>query len=663
MYIRRIVDKNIGPISSLDLNMPFTDEGNPKPLLIVGENGSGKSTFLSNIVDALYELAKDAFSNVSYIIPGSQSVAYFKIMSNLEIHSGEEYLFSYIQFDEDIRYIYKIGNLKSTDFMNISGAKTDGINWDDKKNIKQTIHGNKEQLEKIFNNDIVCYFTPERYEKPFWLGNPYFKDVTPHIVFQCQYGGEINNPIIANDLGKENLQWLLDIIADSRIDQIEWEIDQRNEKGNESFTYKNSVMMGARHNIETIMSEILGEDIYFSLNIRSAKQGRFNIKRKVDGSIVSPTLDSLSTGQLALFNLFATILRYADNNLYMNSIGLSIIKGIVIIDEIELHLHTSLQKKILPELIKLFPKVQFIITTHSPLFLLGMEDVFGSDGYEIYQLPEANKIDVERFREFKRAYQYYTETETYQKRIIQIIKEQIKEDSKPLIITEGKTDWKHMEAAYHSLSAKPKYKDWFDGFDFEFCKYDSKIDMGSNNLVSMCKSFAKIPNSRKIIFIADRDDSKINKELSVGDNKYKSWGNNVFSFILPVPPNRVDTPLISIEHYYTDGEIKTVYQDGDISRRLFMGNEFDERGISRDETFCCMNRNACGQRSIEIIEGSSKDRVTKIHDSDGARQNYALPKSKFADLVLNKIPPFNQFDFTNFIEIFKIIKIIIEENP
>ena len=423
MYIRRIVDKNIGPILSLDLNMPFTDEGNPKPLLIVGENGSGKSTFLSNIVDALYELAKDAFSNVSYIIPGSQRVAYFKIMSNLEIHSGEEYLFSYIQFDEDIRYIYKIGNLKSTDFMNISGAKTDGINWDDKKNIKQTIYSNKEQLEKIFNNDIVCYFTPERYEKPFWLGDPYFKDVIPHIVFQYQYGGEINNPIIANDLGKENLQWLLDIIADSRIDQIEWKIDQRNEKGNESFTYKNSVMMGARHNIETIMSEILGEDIYFSLNIRSAKQGRFNIKRKVDGSIVSPTLDSLSTGQLALFNLFATILRYADNNLYMNSIGLSIIKGIVIIDEIELHLHTSLQKKVLPKLIKLFPKVQFIITTHSPLFLLGMEDVFGSDEYEIYQLPEANKIDVERFREFKRAYQYYTETETYQKRIIQIIKE------------------------------------------------------------------------------------------------------------------------------------------------------------------------------------------------------------------------------------------------
>ena len=40
--------------------------------------------------------------------------------------------------------------------------------------------------------------------------------------------------------------------------------------------------------------------------------------------------------------------------------------GIVLIDEIELHLHPSWQQQILPTLQKIFPKIQFIVTTHSP---------------------------------------------------------------------------------------------------------------------------------------------------------------------------------------------------------------------------------------------------------------------------------------------------------
>lgn len=40
--------------------------------------------------------------------------------------------------------------------------------------------------------------------------------------------------------------------------------------------------------------------------------------------------------------------------------------GIVLIDEIELHLHPAWQQQILPTLQKIFPKIQFIVTTHSP---------------------------------------------------------------------------------------------------------------------------------------------------------------------------------------------------------------------------------------------------------------------------------------------------------
>ncbi len=47
--------------------------------------------------------------------------------------------------------------------------------------------------------------------------------------------------------------------------------------------------------------------------------------------------------------------------------------GIVLIDEIELHLHPSWQQSVLPTLHKIFPNVQFIVTTHSPQVLTSIE--------------------------------------------------------------------------------------------------------------------------------------------------------------------------------------------------------------------------------------------------------------------------------------------------
>lgn len=44
-------------------------------------------------------------------------------------------------------------------------------------------------------------------------------------------------------------------------------------------------------------------------------------------------------------------------------------QGIVLIDEIETHLHIALQKKVLPLLTTFFPNIQFIVTTHSPFVL------------------------------------------------------------------------------------------------------------------------------------------------------------------------------------------------------------------------------------------------------------------------------------------------------
>ena len=54
-------------------------------------------------------------------------------------------------------------------------------------------------------------------------------------------------------------------------------------------------------------------------------------------------------------------------------------EGIVLIDEIETHLHLELQKTIMPLLTRVFPNVQFIITTHSPFVLNSMTNAVAYD--------------------------------------------------------------------------------------------------------------------------------------------------------------------------------------------------------------------------------------------------------------------------------------------
>lgn len=51
----------------------------------------------------------------------------------------------------------------------------------------------------------------------------------------------------------------------------------------------------------------------------------------------------------------------------------STLEGIVLLDEIDLHLHPTWQRRIVPILRSIFPRLQFIVTTHSPLVLTGFE--------------------------------------------------------------------------------------------------------------------------------------------------------------------------------------------------------------------------------------------------------------------------------------------------
>lgn len=69
--------------------------------------------------------------------------------------------------------------------------------------------------------------------------------------------------------------------------------------------------------------------------------------------------------------------------------------GIVLIDELETHLHIELQKKILPFLTEFFPRLQFIVTTHSP--------------YILNSIPNARAYDLEKHIELENLSVYSSE--------------------------------------------------------------------------------------------------------------------------------------------------------------------------------------------------------------------------------------------------------------
>lgn len=78
----------------------------------------------------------------------------------------------------------------------------------------------------------------------------------------------------------------------------------------------------------------------------------------------------LSSGYSAILKVFVEILMQTEVSEYSPHS----ISGYVIIDEIDVHLHASLQRKVLPFLSSLFPKVQFIVSTHSPFVLMSVND-------------------------------------------------------------------------------------------------------------------------------------------------------------------------------------------------------------------------------------------------------------------------------------------------
>ena len=471
MYLHEIFLQNTGPISECHVKPPFDEDGNPQPIVIVGPNGSGKSIFLSYIVDALTEFRRKAFSD---------AVPTFRIINQHAIRSGEQFSLSLLRFataDAESSYCEKVGALDPSNYPSDFKSRFDSVweclNGDDDKNVSI----DRDRVRSDMEENAHAFFPARRYENPDWLDNVRLEAGLTSAMTSSNW--RLDKPLVLETCASENISWLLDVFLDSSINPelaqevpnlLNPDVQLSDSNSPKILDLRDRyILRVSRQNIESLLQTILqDESIEFFLNLRDAVPSRLAIQLNNDHRI--PNLQSLSEGQSQLLHLFTTIIRYGESADIQMSTRLSEITGLVVIDEIDIHLHPTLQHDIVPQLIKLFPKVQFIVSSHSPLLLLGMEETFEADGFAIIELPDGTVISSERFTEFGNAFKFYQNTERFKEEI----KQRFADMTKPVVLTEGKTDVRYIQTALellneevllNSLDIRPVGKEGDEGDD------------------------------------------------------------------------------------------------------------------------------------------------------------------------------------------------------
>lgn len=275
---------------------------------------------------------------------------------------------------------------------------------------------------------------------------------------------------------------------------------------------QNHLLFGqARNNIETVLKKIL-QNPNAKLEVNYRGQGS-RLRVDLGNGTVIPSLSHLSLGQSVLFNLFCTIVRYADIGDLNKGHQLGQITGLAIIDEIEAHLHENLRFEVLPELISMFPRVQFVVATHSPSFLLGLNKRLGADSYTTFEMPGGVQIKCERFSEFQHSIEHMRGTAAFEAAVLHHVKQQV---GKASILTEGDTDPDYIRCALELLGRSDLLDrveiDWVGAYD----KSGNAFNTGDSALNAAAKLFQANPGllQRRILLLYDCDTNKSDQNLS-----------------------------------------------------------------------------------------------------------------------------------------------------
>ena len=302
-----------------NFNIPI-GESTPH-LLITGQNGSGKTLLLNAISNYIDRIKSD---EILYFLDSFNNKARYE--SNLKIATTSQ--------DHRNISIYKslVDNV-GKDIDNNFGKVQ--IDFSDIYDISKKYHSG-EFLFVFYsahrNNKMQEPINPK---KPNW------------------------ETINSSSSTEEFLNYLVDIKIQEALARNEKKIDEADQIG--AWFTEFQKMLGEIYHDQSLTLEFGYKDYSF----RIKTQGRYF------------KFTELSDGYAAIIEIVASLIlkmqtKDSNTRAYLK-------EGIVIIDEIETHLHLELQRTILPFLTRVFPNIQFIISTHSPFILNSLDNATAFD--------------------------------------------------------------------------------------------------------------------------------------------------------------------------------------------------------------------------------------------------------------------------------------------
>jgi predicted ATP-binding protein involved in virulence len=351
--------------------LSFPERG---PTLLIGKNGAGKSTVLDAVAMFLSHFANIALN------PPRRRVRGLSVRLSIdpeEVHRGLTSartlaLFAVGERRFVARATYGTGN---------------GFDLD-------------ERLKNAPLDDLVCDDLVPRLEKQRYAGLPVLAYYRPNRGIGAEPGGRKAKPpahpqlsaylhAFGHQVGpfQEMLRWFRAM-----------EDQENEERLRRSSKYRNPRLQAVRTAIERFMSA-LAPDVFRNLRVvrdvgeepdgaGSPWHVSESAKFFIDKGSMSLPLDSLSDGERGVLLLVADL---AMRLVITNPGATNPLEGsgIVLIDELELHLHPGWQRRILQGLCEVFPNVQIIATTHSPQVLstLHPESVVVLEDFQLAATP------------------------------------------------------------------------------------------------------------------------------------------------------------------------------------------------------------------------------------------------------------------------------------
>lgn len=215
MYLKKAIFLNCGPIADLELTPEFNGDL-PKPVILVGTNGSGKTNALSIIADALQEIAAKHYQDV--LPTQGTGHSYYRLLGGATQRLNTDFSLSALKFDENGSEIL---------FLSSNGSPSPGIKeqklgefnvntWPLASGTKN-VEGSTERIPNIFRIGSYAFFPANRFELPNWLNIP-DAQAEPGVSFNDTVTSFLKKPIVVQSSMSETKEWLANIMFDFFID-------------------------------------------------------------------------------------------------------------------------------------------------------------------------------------------------------------------------------------------------------------------------------------------------------------------------------------------------------------------------------------------------------------------------------------------------------------